>query len=80
MTINFVSRKNVEATGRSSKYKQLIQAIQKIKGEDKAVEVSFKERSQLNAIRNAVYRYNNEQNDNIKSRKHPDKNVVFFYK
>lgn len=81
MDINFVSRKDVNiAKKSSSKYKPLLDAIRKLEPGGKALEVSYDKKSELNSMRNAVYSYNRKHDDNIKSSKHPDKNIVFFFK
>lgn len=81
MNINFVSRSDINISKKSSsKYEPLLENIQKLKAGGKALEVSFDEDAELNSMRNAVYAFNREHNEDIKSSRHPDKNIVFFYK
>lgn len=81
MDINFVSRTDIKiAKKSSSKYKPLIDAVKKLEPGGKALEVSFKDKAELNSMRNVVYGYNRDTGDKVKSSKHPQKNVVFFYK
>lgn len=81
MDINFVSREDVNiAKKSSSKYKPLLDAIKKLEPGGKAIEVSYDKKAELNSMRNAVYSYNRKHDDDVKSSKHPDKKVVFFYK
>lgn len=80
MKINFVSRGDVSVSKKSSsKYDPLLEAVQKLKPGGKALEVSFKDESELNSMRNVVYSYNKETDSNVKSSKHPKEHVVYFY-
>jgi hypothetical protein len=81
MDINFVSRTDINISKKSSsKYKPLLDAIKKLEPGGKALEVSFENEAELNSMRNVVYGYNRDTNENVKSSKHPQRNVVFFYK
>ncbi len=81
MKINFVSREEIKISKKSSsKYKPLLEAVQKLEKGGKALEVSFSDETELNAMRNVVYSYNRETGDSIKSSKHPKKKLVYFYK
>ena len=81
MKINFVSRTDIKISKKSSsKYKPLIEAVQKLEPGGKALEVKFGDNAELNSMRNVVYAYNRKTGDNIKSSKHPKKNLVYFYK
>lgn len=81
MDINFVSRTDINISKKSSsKYKPLLDAVKKLKPGGKAIEASFEDKTELNSMRNVVYRHNRDTGDEVKSSKHPDKNVVFFYK
>lgn len=81
MDINFVSRTDIDISKKSSsKYKPLLDAVKKLEPGGKAIEVSFEDKTELNSMRNVVYGYNRDTGEEIKSSKHPDKNVVFFYK
>lgn len=81
MDINFVSRTDIDISKKSSsKYKPLLDAVKKLEPGGKALEVSFEDETELNSMRNVVYGYNRDSGHQIKSSKHPEKNVVFFYK
>jgi len=81
MDINFVSRQDINISKKSSsKYKPLLDAIRKLKRGGKVLQVSYEDEAELNSMRNVVYNHNREQKENIKSSKHPDKNIVFFFK
>lgn len=80
MDINFISRQNLHVSTRTSKYKPVLQAIEKLKANGKVVEISYEDESELNSLRNVVYRYNKEKGEKVKSSTHPDENIVFFYK
>lgn len=81
MDINFVSRTDIKISKKSSsKYKPLIDAVKKLEPGGKALEVSFEDDAELNSMRNVVYGHNRDTGNNVKSSKHPQKNVVFFYK
>jgi len=81
MKINFVPRTDIKISKKSSsKYKPLLDAVKKLKPGGKALEVGYKDNTELNSMRNVVYSYNHDTGDNVKSSKHPKDNVVFFYK
>ncbi|MGD8427813.1 MAG: hypothetical protein PVH63_09275 [Balneolaceae bacterium] len=81
MKINFVPRSDIKISKKSSsKYKPLLDAIQKLKPGGKALEVAYGDKTELNSMRNVVYSHNRDTGDNIKSSKHPKNKVVFFYK
>ncbi|MDX1638199.1 MAG: hypothetical protein R3281_09530 [Balneolaceae bacterium] len=81
MKINFVSRQDITISKKSSsKYKPLLEAVQKLKPGGKALEVTFSDDTELNSMRNVVYSYNRETGEKIRSSKHPKKNLVYFYK
>lgn len=81
MDINFVDRTDIKISKKSSsKYKPLIDAVKKLKPGGKAIEVSFEDKTELNSMRNVVYGYNRDTGDKVKSSKHPEENIVFFYK
>lgn len=81
MNINFVSRTDIDISQKSSsKYKPLLDAIKKLEPGGKALQVTFEDKAELNSMRNVVYSHNNNTGDDVKSSKHPDNNIVFFYK
>ncbi|WP_440999340.1 hypothetical protein [Fodinibius sp. SL11] len=81
MDINFVSRTDINISKKStSKYKPLLDAVKKLDPGGKALEVSFEDEKELNSMRNVVYGYNKDTDEKVRSSKHPQKNIVFFYK
>ncbi|HKK43964.1 MAG TPA: hypothetical protein VJ964_00460 [Balneolaceae bacterium] len=81
MKINFVPRSDIKISKKSSsKYKPLLDAVKKLEPGGKALEVGFKDKTELNSMRNVVYSHNRDTGDDIKSSKHPKDKVVFFYK
>lgn len=81
MKINFVSRRDIKITKKSSsKYKPLLEAVKKLEPGGKALEVTFSDDAELNSMRNVIYSHNRETGDDIKSSKHPKKKLVYFYK
>ncbi|NIR86263.1 hypothetical protein GWO13_01310 [Candidatus Bathyarchaeota archaeon] len=58
----------------------MLDAVKKLEAGGKALQVSFEDETELNSMRNVVYGYNRDTGDQVKSSKHPEKNVVFFYK
>lgn len=81
MDIKIVSRTDIAITKKSSsKYKPLLEAAKKLKPGGKALEVTFGSKAELNSMRNVIYSYNREKDDDIKSSKHPKKKLVYFYK
>ncbi|NGP87769.1 hypothetical protein [Fodinibius halophilus] len=80
MDINFVSRKDINISKKSSsKYRPLLEAIQQLEAGGKAIQVSYDDKAELNSMRNVIYSYNRQENENVKTSKHPDKKVVFFF-
>lgn len=81
MDINFVSRTDITISKKSSsKYKPLLEAVKKLKPGGKALEVKFETDAELNSMRNVIYSHNRDTGDEIKSSKHPKKDLVYFYK
>jgi len=80
MKINFVPRSQVKASRkRSSKYGELIEALDKLKSGGDAIQVKYSSEKDLNSIRNVVYAYNRENNKKVKSNKDSSNKQVFFY-
>lgn len=80
MQIDFVSRRDMDISQKSTKYQPILRAIHKLKEGGQAVKVSYENKSELNSIRNVVYRYNRETGDKVKSTKHSGDRIVYFYK
>lgn len=80
MNINFISREDININRKStSKYRELIEAVKKLKPGGKALEVRFKNKRELKSMRNVIYKYNKQEDENIKSNTHPEKKLVYFY-
>jgi hypothetical protein len=81
MKLKFVPRKEVRVTKKSSsKFRPLIEALNKLEPGGDALEVTFSSDKELNSMRNVVYTYNRETNGKIKSGKDTVNGKVFFYK
>ena len=81
MKIKFVDRKKVEsAKKRASKFKPLIEALDKLEPGGDAIEVPYKDDKNVNSMRTAVYQYNEERSVKIKSRKDSDNKKIYFYR
>jgi len=81
MKLKFVPRTDVRITKKSSsKFRPLIDALNKLKPGGDALEVTFSNDKELNSMRNVVYTYNRETDGKIKSGKDTVNGKVFFYK
>jgi len=81
MKIKFVEREKIERSRkRRSKYRALLNALDQLKKDDKAVEVSYKDEKALNSMRTAVYQYNHKHGVKIKSGKDPQNKKIYFYR
>lgn len=81
MDIKFVDRKKIDkAKKRSSKYKPLLEALDKLKVGGDAIEVPYKDEKNVNSMRTAVYQYNKDRGVKIKSGKDEDKKKIYFYR
>ncbi len=81
MKLKFVPRKEVRVTKKSSsKFRPLINALNKLEPGGDALEVTFSSDKELNSMRNVVYTYNRESDGKIKSGKDTVNGKVFFYK
>lgn len=81
MKLKFVPRTDVRITKKSSsKFRPLIDALNKLEPGGDALEVTFSNDKELNSMRNVVYTYNRESGAKIKSGKDTVNGKVFFYK
>ncbi len=81
MDIKFVSRKKIKSSNkRNSKFKPLLEAIDKLKPGGQAIEVSYTNNKNVNSMRTAVYQHSKVKNIVIKSRKNPDTKKIHFYR
>ncbi len=81
MKLKFVPRSDVRITKKSSsKFRPLIESLNKLEPGGDALEVTFSNDKELNSMRNVVYTYNRETGAKIKSGKDTVNGKVFFYK
>jgi hypothetical protein len=81
MDIKFVNRSQVKSSKRrSSKFKPLMEALDKLEPGGDAVEVSYTNEKSVNSMRTAVYQYNQENNVKIKSGKDSSNKKIYFYR
>ncbi len=81
MKLKFVPRSDVRITKKSSsKFRPLIESLNKLEAGGDALEVTFSNEKELNSMRNVVYTYNRETGARIKSGKDTVNGKVFFYK
>ncbi|MFU8812751.1 MAG: hypothetical protein ACNA78_07255 [Balneolaceae bacterium] len=81
MNIKFVTRDKVKPSRkRSSKFKPLLDAVDKLEPGGKALEVSYRSDKSVNSMRTAIYQYNQENDATIKSSKDAENKRVFFYR
>lgn len=81
MKLKFVPRSDVRVTKKSSsKFRPLIDALNKLEPGGDALEVTYSNDKELNSMRNVVYTYNRETDAKIKSGKDTVNGKVFFYK
>lgn len=81
MDIKFVNRSQVKSSKRrSSKFKPLMEALDKLEPGGDAVEVSYTNEKSVNSMRTAVYQYNQENDVKIKSGKDSTNKKIYFYR
>ncbi|SHF18123.1 hypothetical protein SAMN05443144_10649 [Fodinibius roseus] len=81
MDIKFVNRKKInKAKKRSSKYKPLLEALDKLEVGGDAIEVPYEDDKNVNSMRTAVYQYNKDKGVKIKSGKDEDRKKIYFYR
>ena len=81
MKIKFVDREKIEsAKKRSSKFKPLLEALDKLEVGGDAIEVPYKDDKNVNSMRTAVYQYNEERGVKIKSGKDSNTSKIYFYR
>lgn len=81
MEIKFVDREKIEsAKKRASKFKPLLEALDKLEAGGDAIEVPYEDDKNVNSMRTAVYQYNEEKGVKIKSGKDSDNKKIYFYR
>lgn len=81
MDIKFVKRSTIKASKRrTSKFKPLLEAIEKLKPGGQAVEVSYSNEKNINSMRTAVYQFSKQQGISVKSRRDAENKKIYFYR
>ncbi len=81
MKIREVPRAEVRVTKKStSKFKPLLEALDRLKPGGNAIEVSYTNQKELNSMRNVVYTMNRETGIKIKSGKDSVNGKIYFYR
>lgn len=81
MDIKFVKRSTVRSTKkRTSKFKPLLEALDKLKPGGQAVEVSYSSDKNVNSMRTAVYQFSKQNDVEVKSRRDATNKKIYFYR
>ncbi len=81
MDIKFVEREKINTSKkRSSKFKPLLEALEKLEVGGDAIEINYEDDKSVNSMRTAVYQYNQEKGVKIKSGKDPKNKKIYFYR
>lgn len=81
MEIEFVEREKMNVSKRrSSKFKPLLDALDKLEVGGDAIEVSYQDDKSVNSMRTAVYQYNQDKGVKIRSGKDSDNKKIYFYR
>jgi hypothetical protein len=81
MDIKFVEREKLNKTRRrSSKFKPLLDALDKLEVGGEAIEVDYEDDKSVNSMRTAVYQYNQQKGVKIKSGKDTENKKIYFYR
>lgn len=81
MDIKFVKRANIKSSKkRTSKFKPLLEALEKLKPGGQAIEVSYTNEKNVNSMRTAVYQFGKQHGMKIKSRRDSGSKKIYFYR
>ena len=81
MDIKFVKRSVVKSSKkRSSKFRPLLEGIEKLKPGGQAIEVSYSNDKAMNSMRTAAYQFCRQNNFAIKSRRDTVNKKMYFYR
>lgn len=81
MDIKFVKREKINTSKkRSSKFKPLLEALDKLEVGGDAIEIDYRNDKSVNSMRTAVYQYNQEKGVKIKSGKDSENKKIYFYR
>jgi hypothetical protein len=79
--IKFVKRSNIKSSKkRSSKFRPLLEAIEKLKPNGQAIEVSYTNEKGVNSMRTAVYQFCRQKDFTVKSRRDSVNKKIYFYR
>lgn len=80
MDIKFVKRSIINTSKkRSSKFKPLLEAVEKLKPGGQAIEVAYTSDKNINSMRTAVYQFCAQQGIKIKSRRDTENKKIYFF-
>lgn len=81
MDIKFVKRSVVKSSKkRSSKFRPLLEGIEKLKPGGQAIEVSYSNEKSINSMRTAVYQFCRNKDFSVKSRRDSENKKIYFYR
>lgn len=81
MDIKFVKRSVVKSSKkRSSKFRPLLEGIEKLKPGGQAIEVSYNNEKSINSMRTAVYQFCRNKDYSVKSRRDSENKKIYFYR
>jgi hypothetical protein len=81
MDIKFVEREKIKMSKRrSSKFKPLLDALDKLEVGGDAIEVDYSDDKNVNSMRTAVYQYNQNKGVKIRSGKDSENKKIYFYR
>lgn len=81
MNFKFVEREKIHTSKRrSSKFKPLLDALDKLEVGGDAIEVSYEDDKSVNSMRTAVYQYNQDNGVKIRSGKDSENKKIYFYR
>lgn len=81
MDIKFVKRSVVKTSKkRSSKFRTLLEGVEKLKPSGQAIEVSYSTEKGMNSMRTAVYQFCRQNNISIKSKRDTISKKIYFFR
>ena len=81
MDIKFVKRSNIKTSKkRTSKFKPLLEALEKLKPGGQAIEVAYTNEKNVNSMRTAVYQFSKQSGISIKSRRDAGNKKIYFFR
>lgn len=81
MEIKFVKRSVVKSSKkRASKFRPLLESIEKLKPGGQAVEVSYSSEKGVNSMRTAVYQFCRQKKFTIKSKRDTVNKKIYFFR